>query len=535
MFKWEIGPTDSDLLLDTDPDIEALKGNYRKKLFAPLLLIILLYNTFSMKSIHEDKSGEVGFIENVLPFHENKLSSPNQYSNAKMTDKSLDLLLQDCKTAFTAKNTTGAYSSGSTFFIRASETPRCHLEHLALEIFRFHAERLGIPFEENNSGAEWWTVHIDTRDDIGFHWDRDYGSEESGMLIYPSLATVTYLSQSGLGGATIVLPCAGAQSKDSQSVQSSSRKKSSATVKTVSDTTTDDHALGMKTHLSYLIYSRPHFGKHLYFDGRMLHGAPSDLKGTDEEEEEDDDEDDEEEEDAPMRTTFLVNIWLNHIPISSIRFPKRLLKSMVSSSDHRSKVISAFLQFPKVEMLKPTEPMVFNASSPAAQLNTAASKRKQISAKNNTDFHKILRHWKFCDLLRKYKMTLPLSDELIEQLQPQSQPVDSVVNCHFAKITFDVDAGVGASVEDIGAAEEEEEDSEEEEEEDSEEEEEEDSEEEEEEESEGEENNKEEEEEEGLSYKKARLENAEIVWNLCNPCGKQSVPAKSVLNKKGRV
>ena len=38
----------------------------------------------------------------------------------------------------------------------------------------------------------------------GFHWDRDYGLEESeGLCLYPHLATVTYLSD--VGAPTIVL------------------------------------------------------------------------------------------------------------------------------------------------------------------------------------------------------------------------------------------------------------------------------------------------------------------------------------------
>ena len=58
------------------------------------------------------------------------------------------------------------------------------------------------------SGAEWWTQVIDTDDDIGFHWDRDYGEEEKhGKHIYPAFGTVTYLSS--LGGPTVVLDMEG--------------------------------------------------------------------------------------------------------------------------------------------------------------------------------------------------------------------------------------------------------------------------------------------------------------------------------------
>lgn len=60
--------------------------------------------------------------------------------------------------------------------------------------------------------------------------------------------------------------------------------------------------------------SRPAPGKHISFDGRMLHGAPADaniwkqtasVAGT---------------ADA-SRVTFLVNVWLNHVPSSAEPFP----------------------------------------------------------------------------------------------------------------------------------------------------------------------------------------------------------------------
>jgi len=58
----------------------------------------------------------------------------------------------------------------------ASGVPRCGLESLALSIFREHAK--GAKFDPSRSGAEWWTQAIDVRDDIGVHFDRDYGMEE---------------------------------------------------------------------------------------------------------------------------------------------------------------------------------------------------------------------------------------------------------------------------------------------------------------------------------------------------------------------
>lgn len=44
---------------------------------------------------------------------------------------------------------------------------------------------------------------IDESDDIGWHWDKDYGMEAHGINVHPCLATVTYLSTKG--GPTIIL------------------------------------------------------------------------------------------------------------------------------------------------------------------------------------------------------------------------------------------------------------------------------------------------------------------------------------------
>jgi hypothetical protein len=71
------------------------------------------------------------------------------------------------------------------------------------------------------------------------------------------------------------------------------------------------------------VISRPEVGKHITFDGLALHGAPGDLfeketdssTGSEEGGDDDDDEEEEGEEDTRQhRVTFLVNIWLNHIP-----------------------------------------------------------------------------------------------------------------------------------------------------------------------------------------------------------------------------
>ena len=99
-----------------------------------------------------------------------------------LSKKTAFALHNDCRHAFTAqaKDDT-VYSAGSTFFIKADTKPSCMLEALAMKVFRFHTR--GAKFDPRKSGAEWWTLCIDQRDDVSVHWDRDYGLEDqAGML-----------------------------------------------------------------------------------------------------------------------------------------------------------------------------------------------------------------------------------------------------------------------------------------------------------------------------------------------------------------
>lgn len=204
----------------------------------------------------------------------------------------------------------------------------------------------------STSGAEWWTQVIDSRDDIGFHWDRDYGTfsqaamktsafkviayyrypgleEEEGVHVYPLFATVTYLSKTG--GPTIVCDRMGTPR---------STNDASGPIKEVS-------------------ISHPLPGKHIKFDGRLLHGAPSSVYDIDEtdadsstsgnssgcESESDSSTGGEEDDNRVMRVTFLVNIWVNHIPSQSVRLP---LESLVKMSPFQSDDV--IFRFPDLTM-----------------------------------------------------------------------------------------------------------------------------------------------------------------------------------------
>lgn len=275
-------------------------------------------------------------------------------------DSSSISVLKDCETAFNCRNIATKsqnYSVGATYFIKSTESAKSTLESLAQQIFHFHTN--GLLFDPDTSGAEWWTQVIDHRDDIGFHWDRDYGSEEEqGLHIYPLFGTVTYLSNNG--GPTLVLEKSG----------------------------TPDVSVPIIGTVKKFVASKPLFGKSIAFDGSLLHAAPSSLTsddsdsdGTNSNSDGCDDDDEEEEEGVVKRITFLVNIWINHIPTQCIRFPNKEVK--------------------KMQPFQPDLKLNFSKTPPEYSALTIA-----LSSENCT----ISRKWEFNNSGINYEVIVPLPD-----------------------------------------------------------------------------------------------------------------------------
>lgn len=260
-------------------------------------------------------------------------------------------LLRDCAAAATARArlTEGDHSHGTTFWVagrappdghrnahRREPPPQTTLERLALDVFRFHVRRLvdrrstpppsGNRHDANgrkidasnegpsdevssiddidwsNSGVEWWTLSMDGRDGgVGWHWDKDYHAEsEEDRDVHPSLATVTYFSD--IGAPTIVVPRTSLHPHEGR----------------------ENECIDDDRPIARLCLSRPVPGKHIAFDGRLLHGAPTDVydeillrrtqghpngltpkkkKGG---------------PSRLQRATFLANIWINHKPRDAV-------------------------------------------------------------------------------------------------------------------------------------------------------------------------------------------------------------------------
>ena len=104
-------------------------------------------------------------------------------------------------------------------------------------------------------GAEWWVQirggNSPDGEAIGFHWDRDevLADEDPPQLVHPSVATVTYLTD--VGAPTMVIEQPPLQMP----------------------------ADGRETiaHAKTAFLSQPAAGKHIAFDGRLLHGVPPEL------------------------------------------------------------------------------------------------------------------------------------------------------------------------------------------------------------------------------------------------------------------
>ena len=209
-----------------------------------------------------------------------------------------DSLLADAAAAFTARaaGVGEELSAGCTFWVPAvTKKPKTSLEQLALDIFTFHAR--DAVFEPSKSGAEWWTLVIDESDVVGLHWDRDYDLQaDQGLLLHPMVSTVTYLTTPRAAAPTVVL---GRPSPLLASESPCGSVPSAAAC-------------------------WPALGRHLAFDGKLLHGAlpnltPSPTTPT---------------PPAPgaaaarKRVTFLVNVWLNHVPWGAEKLPKSIAKQL---------------------------------------------------------------------------------------------------------------------------------------------------------------------------------------------------------------
>ena len=265
----------------------------------------------------------------------------------------------------TTPTTETEYSEGTTYFLPCCMKPRCTLEQIVAAIFQYHTKHLHpSTFLPEQSGAEWWTLVLDNNhskndttdstnnainqtdddddededDEVGLHFDADYGLEHQirNMMIHPRLATVTYMSGASSGD-------------DTMSPTIIYNVKSPNSLPNVKDHRNPKVALTCSVQpIDTVWISYPRTGKHIAFDGRLLHGATSVFSARTHHESSTDHGDHhptnveerptkKHKTDASMSTTattattthvnlaskstpritLMVNIWLNHCPLDA--------------------------------------------------------------------------------------------------------------------------------------------------------------------------------------------------------------------------
>jgi hypothetical protein len=190
------------------------------------------------------------------------------------------------------------------YWLPATMEPRCFMERIARSIFLHHTN--GVQYDPSKSGCEWWAQirEPDSKNSsIGFHWDKDeqLNTAHPELFVQPQLGTVTYLSD--CGAPTVVLP---------------------VRISTSGEVVGADGDGFM---------SFPSTGKHMVFDGRLLHGAPEDLRQSNITPHNDNPSAvhsavdgatadgagtaaaAESGKNSGTRYTFLTNIWLDHRPL----------------------------------------------------------------------------------------------------------------------------------------------------------------------------------------------------------------------------
>ena len=252
---------------------------------------------------------------------------------------------------------------GRTFWISRDHTPRCSLEQLALEVLAFHEGGEGGEGGEGDSftGAEFW-VQMRAVDgaslagdsdaaSIAFHFDCDEGTfTATGELIPPWLSTITYLADAG--APTLILPA---------------RPDAAGEVRCVAPA---DEPLGA-------FVSYPVRGKHVSFDGRLLHGCPHSLSRRKPSIADATPEAEVGAGGDGRRLTFLVNLWRRHSPRGPQPLPSRVAAALSDDADATS--ASRFLGHRRAAEASACAARVFEAHEAAEQRFMPSEQRRTLS------------------------------------------------------------------------------------------------------------------------------------------------------------
>ena len=245
-------------------------------------------NEVAFKHMDESQTNFPYVVENnVIPALMNSNDGRNVDCD-RFIDQAMELIQH-------TKETHWISSSTDTI---SNKNEMCGLEKLALKLFEYHVKSFHLEdtlnhYESNNensiSGAEWWvqvksiptllslskdddtlkdtsiekkrTGIMRTNEEVGvdLHYDKDENLADAfGLGSFPTLSTVTYFTDNAL-------------SSPSSSSSSSSSSMNQAPTLIFPHTYNE----GEDSIIDKVIVSHPKKGKHIVFDGRLLHGAPA--------------------------------------------------------------------------------------------------------------------------------------------------------------------------------------------------------------------------------------------------------------------
>lgn len=194
----------------------------------------------------------------------------------------------------------------------------CDLEILAREIYQHHVKSYCLDdcgAAAPSGGAEWWVQYKDIGSEkapVDLHYDKDeFLAEKFGLGSFPTLSTVTYLT--------------GRDDVDHASIGNENTTDNEPTC-IFSHTYDDDE----DRPIEMMLLSHAVRGKHIVFDGRLLHGAPSNAAWNPHAKRA--------SSPSSLRVTFLVNVWLTGKPSGVDILPNAIRTKVIAANDSDGKV-----------------------------------------------------------------------------------------------------------------------------------------------------------------------------------------------------
>jgi hypothetical protein len=260
-------------------------------------------------------------------------------------------------------------SNNETF---ESKHALCDLEHVAYGIFQRHIRAFGLEDKLGpDGGAEWWVQVKKTssrcgdliaekqkNEAIDLHYDKDEELAETFDLgSFPTLSTVTYLSGGVLenekgdkvcAAPTVVFPHTYEMPGEGPIGRGDDDADESIAVEE-NDHKDEQPFKRLDSASPQVLISHPRMGKHLVFDGRLLHGAPSNNLLRKSPDGLDDDE--EHCSNRGIRVTFLVNIWLTRRP-SKVKVLSTEIRTKIMARNSVHSMPSRHDDFLNLDMIK---------------------------------------------------------------------------------------------------------------------------------------------------------------------------------------